>query len=199
MCRPVRKTLAFTRKSFIIATPPKLYVTVSWKAPSRSSAMNPTIVAALVGLLGIPLGVVLKEMLPRWLSRGPKGHSLLGDWDSSWGPYPEGPLNQHEILTIESQHGFQIFGSSHRPEEPDKKWKVEGRYDGTFLQMYYFPSSDSKDTDFLDYGCYFLKRKAAGNLEGYSTGFGAYDENLSKEAITADYHVIHRHSVSAQR
>jgi hypothetical protein len=44
-----------------------------------------------------------------------------------------------------------------------------------------------------------LKRKAAGNLEGYSTGFGAYDENLSKEAITADYHVIHRHSVSAQR
>jgi hypothetical protein len=161
--------------------------------------MSPTIVAALIGLIGISLGAVLNEVLPRWLMRGPKGHSLLGDWDSSWGPYPEGPLNQREILTIESHRGDQVTGSSHRPEEPDKKWKVEGRYNGTFLQMYYFPSSDSKDTDFLDYGCYFLKRKAAGNFEGISSGFAAYDEDLSKEAITADYHVISRHSATARK
>jgi hypothetical protein len=161
--------------------------------------MNSTIIAAIIGLVGIVVGAILKEVLPKLLSRGPKGHSLLGDWDSSWGPFPSGPLTQYETLTIHQQRGFTIAGTSTRAEQPDKKWKVEGRYDGTFLQMYYFPSKDSKDTDFLDYGCYFLKRKAAGNFEGYSTGFGAYDEEISKEGITADYHVMTRHVVGPTR
>lgn len=159
--------------------------------------MNATIIAALIGLAGIIIGAILKEVLPgslvvQWFSRTAKGHNLVGEWDSSWKTLPDGQLTYHEVLKIDRQRGVRISGTVLRDEQPDKKWEVEGRYDGMFLQMYYYPSRSSKNVDFLDYGCYFLKRKADGSFEGYSTGFGTYDEEISKEGITTDYHVLKR-------
>ena len=159
--------------------------------------MNPTIIAAIIGVLGVFIGAVLKEVLPgslvvQWFSRTPKNHNLIGDWKSSWGPLPDGPLAYHEVLTIHRQRGVNISGTASRDEQPEKKWQVEGRYDGMFLQMYYYPSGNSRNVDFLDYGCYFLKRKADGSFEGFSTGFGPFDEESSKEGITTDYHVLKR-------
>jgi hypothetical protein len=142
------------------------------------------------------VGALLKEVFPliaRW-SRTVKGHNLIGIWDSAWGRLPNGPPIHHESLTFERQQGFDVSGTAVSTEQPQKKWEVKGRYDGTFLQMYYYPSGSSQDSDFLDYGCYFLRRRADGSFEGYSTGFGVDDENggASTEGITTDYHILKR-------
>jgi hypothetical protein len=56
------------------------------------------------------------------------------------------------------------------------------------LQMFYSPSRSSKDTDFQDYGCYFLKKRSRGaEYEGRSTGFGPSDKT-GKDELSVDHH-----------
>ncbi|MBI3599641.1 MAG: hypothetical protein HY097_03240 [Nitrospinae bacterium] len=158
--------------------------------------MDSTIVAALIGIAGIVIGAILKEVLPasrfiRFLSGKPMRHSIIGNWKSSWGRLPNGPVKYHELLKITKQSGDFIRGTITREEEPNKLWEFEGRYDGQFLQLYYFPSKDAMNTDFLDYGCYFFRRAANGSFVGYSTGFGNYEET-SDEGTSTDYHEMRR-------
>ena len=156
--------------------------------------MDPVILAALIGVVGVIIGAVLQAALPgstlvARLSGKPKGHSLVGAWKSSWGPLPGGPPNSSEHLTISRQRGDRLWGHITRDEELDRVWDVEGRYDGQFLQLLYFPSRKAKDPDFLDYGCYFFRRRADGSFVGYSTGFGEHQQG---EGISTDYHELRR-------
>jgi hypothetical protein len=156
---------------------------------------SPTVIAAIIGLLGVIVGAFLNATLPMLIQsfgRTAKRHSLVGEWDSSWGKLPHGPLEHHEILKITKQHGVEVSGIARRIEQPGKEWEVKGRYDGTFLQMYYYPSANAKNIDFLDYGCYFLKRRADGSFEGFSTGFGTDDYEPSQEGITTEFHMLKR-------
>jgi hypothetical protein len=160
----------------------------------KTNPMNPTVLAAIIGVVGVALGALLKEFLPVIIAKlKPKDqvHNLVDDWMSSWGPLPNGPAKYSEDLRIYEQDGYEIKGEATRSEESGKKWEVRGRYEGQFLQMYYFPSADSKDKDFLDYGCYFLKRKSDGSFEGYSTGFGK-SKGDSAEVIKTDFHSLKR-------
>src|SRR5258708_28696898 len=105
--------------------------------------MNPIVIAALIGAVGVIIGAALKEVFPlivRLFSRPAKGHNLIGTWDSAWGHLPSGPPIHHETLTFERQQGVDVSGTAVRDEQPQKKWEVQGRYDGVFLQMYYYPS-----------------------------------------------------------
>ncbi len=159
--------------------------------------MNPTIITSLIGvggaIIGAIIGAILNHVLPdskfvQWFKSKSGRHSLVADWKSSWGPLPEGPLKYQETVKIYRQRGFDIWGTATRNDEPKKKWELRGRFSDQFLQMYYFPSKDSKDIDFLDYGCYFLKKTADGSFKGYSTGFG----KTSSDNITTDYHELRR-------
>jgi hypothetical protein len=116
--------------------------------------------------------------------------NLVSPWDSTWyeGPKKRGEKS-HEYLEIYRQEGYEIFATATRKKEPDKKWEIRGRWDGFFLQMYWFPSSDSKKRfDSLDYGCYFFERKGDGSFVGFSTGYG----KRKKPKIATDYHELKR-------
>ena len=156
--------------------------------------MDSDVTAALIGVAGVAIGAVLNNVLPesslmRWLSGKPSRASLKGRWRSAWGPLPEGPVKFEEILIISRQRGEKVWGVIDRESEPNKKWDFEGRFNDQFLQLYYFPSSKAKDADFLDYGCYFFRKKADGTFVGYSTGFGIEGK---VEGITTDYHELRR-------
>ena len=160
--------------------------------------MSPEIVAALIGLAGSAIGGLATHFLPTLplfhrLSSKTRHHSVVGDWDSSWGPLPSGPIKHTEFLRIEKQRGQQVEGYFEKDDLPNRRWHVEGRYDGLFLMLFYWPAEDSKDRDFLSHGCYFLTRKADGSFEGYSSGYGEGDDPDDKaEGISSDFHVLRR-------
>lgn len=121
----------------------------------------------------------------------PPGRSLKGSWKSSWGPLPECALKYSEDVEIIKQNGYEILAKATRTENNIRReWDIQGRYDGLFLQMYYYPVVST--TDALDYGCYFLKKKADGSFDGYSTGFGNNDDGVTEEGITTDFHHLKR-------
>lgn len=158
--------------------------------------MDSTTAAAILGFIGVVLGAFLQAILPGsrllyWLTSKRPYHSLIGDWNSHWGPLPEGPVQQCEVLTVAGQRGVKVWGSIKMDAEPTMRWKFEGRYDGQILQLYYYPSPDALDTDSLDYGCYFLRRRTDGSFVGYSIGIGVY-ENPPKDNVYIDYHVMKR-------
>jgi hypothetical protein len=84
-----------------------------------------------------------------------------------------------------------VSGYVTREDQPKRKWKIDGRYDGHFLQLNYYPARDATDSDFLDYGCYFFTRRADGSFIGYSTGFGPYDEKPD-EGLSIKVHRLRR-------
>lgn len=160
--------------------------------------MDTAIVTTLIaGSFGIVTAAVT-HFLPTLpfihrLSSKTRHHSLIGNWESAWGPQPKGPTKHKEILKILKQTGNRVEGIIDREEEPNRKWQVEGRYDGLFLQLFYFPAADAKDTDFLSHGCYFFTRKQDGTFEGYSTGFGDWDDEKQREAgVSTDFHTLKR-------
>lgn len=158
--------------------------------------MDNTILAALIGIVGIIIGAILNSLLPgskfaNWLAGKSRNHTLIGTWDSIWGPLPNGPTKYQELMVITKQSGQRIKGFINKGNEPEKKWEIEGRYDGHFLMIIYYPAKDAKNSDFLDYGCYFFQRKADGSFEGYSTGFGSY-EDIIGEGVTTDFHILRR-------
>ncbi len=151
-----------------------------------------TILAAIIGAI---VGAVIQSFLPPYslrllFSRNPNNRSLVGYIDSYWGPAEE-THRFHEVIIISKQRGTMVWGKATRDDEPDKSWDVEGRYDGDYIQMLYFPSKESPNKDFLDYGCYFLKKNTTGIFCGFSTGFGPDEEN-GKDSLSTDYHEMIR-------
>jgi hypothetical protein len=65
--------------------------------------------------------------------------------------------------------------------EPAKKWDLYGDFNGQFLRLFWHPSKDADDKDFLDYGCYFFEKKGTG-FTGYAVG---YDWGTSKTEVCA--------------
>ena len=160
--------------------------------------MDSQIIAAIIGLGGTAVGAVLAHVLPNTqlfhrLSNETRHHSLLGSWHSTWGPMPSGPTKYEEDFIVTKQRGQRVEGYITHAPMPNRRWDFEGRYDGLFLQIYYFPSKQSPDHDFLSHGCYFFTRKADGSFTGYSTGYGE-DEVGGKEGVTTDYHILKRKS-----
>jgi len=158
--------------------------------------MNPSIIAALIGLGGVFFGAYLNVILPDsplyyLLTKTKRRNNLRGVWLSEWGPLSESMTKFNEDLEIYRQRGSDIWARASRHEEPTKKWEVKGRFDGQFLEMYYYPSNKAKNIDFIDYGCYFVQRKADGSFEGFSVGFGKFDEGPG-EGITTDFHKMKR-------
>lgn len=104
---------------------------------------------------------------------------------------PNGPTTYREVLTVTAQRGDRIRGFITAEMNPTWKWEFDGRYNGQFLQLMYRPARDADDADFVDYGCYFLQRKANGTFAGFSTGFGKYELEPA-EGISTDYHEMRR-------
>jgi hypothetical protein len=156
--------------------------------------VDPTITAAIIGgIVALSIAIVKSDFFQNLLPKYRK-HKLIGDWKSSWGPMPKGPAEYKEDIQIKKQSRYEVSGTATLTKGGSKKWEVRGRYDGYFLQLYYFPASDAMDTDFLDYGCYFFKRHSSGKFIGYSTGFGS-NEVDGDEEITADYHTLERKDI----
>ncbi len=97
---------------------------------------------------------------------------------------------------VTSQRGQRIEGHITRStaHEPARRWFIEGRYDGLFLQIIYFPAPDNANADFLSHGCYFFTRKADGSFSGYSTGYDVDEETSTTEGVVTDFHVLIRQS-----
>jgi hypothetical protein len=157
--------------------------------------MHPLLQAGLA-LLCVVLGAILREILPgsRFVARlagKPTGHNILGTWESTWGEPPDGPFDRKENLVVSTQRREHVAGYVTREDQPRRKWEIDGRYDGHFLQLNYYPARDATDTDFFDYGCYFLTRHTDGTFSGYSTGFGPYDEKPG-EGLSIKIHRLQR-------
>jgi hypothetical protein len=159
--------------------------------------MDPQITSAVITAVAGVVGAVLATVLPntRWfqnLISKHGAHSLLGSWVSEWGPLPSGPVRQRENLIITKHVGERIEGYITRDTEQEHRWLIEGRYDGRFLQLLYFPAPDSEDPDFLSHGCYFFERRANGAFVGYSTGYGELDDDPSTEETNTEFHTLKR-------
>jgi hypothetical protein len=131
-------------------------------------------IGALVGAFARPLaeGLVPKNLSDR-LKRVPEPRNRIqGDWDSWWGNSVEQVKANHEVITILRQRGELLWGMAKRDEEPGKVWELEGHFDGYHLQLIYYPSATSENTNFLDYGCYFFVRQGTGIMKGLSVGQG---------------------------
>lgn len=131
------------------------------------------------------------DLIPSIFTRKSGPNVLLGKWDSSWGPSAEEIEKEHETITITRQSGTRIWGTARRAtaDDKDKEWELNGRFDGHFLQMLYYPSKNSPNKDFLDYGCYFFKKQGDGTMKGYSAGFGS-DKGV--DSVTAEHALMRR-------
>jgi hypothetical protein len=159
--------------------------------------MSSDIVAAFITATSGIAGALLAVVLPRatWFERLTSKHgkhSLLGTWISEWGPLPEGPVSSTESLTITKHRREQVSGYITWETHNSRKWLFEGRYDGRFLQLIYFPAPDSEDRDFLSHGCYFFERAANGTFVGYSTGYDADDGDPNTPECRTDFHTLRR-------
>lgn len=158
--------------------------------------MEPWVVESVIGVGCALLGAFFGALLPthflfdRWFNLIEPSKKLVGTtWDSSWWRPNEPTKKYHETLVFTRQSGDQVWARSTREEEPDKLWECAGRYDGRYLQLYYWPSRDSPDSNFLDYGCYFLVRQGDGRMVGYSSGHGP-DEESQEDILTSDNHLL---------
>ena len=155
--------------------------------------------ALLVSLVAAVVGALVQAFASRFIDwwkerknekRQPAQPDIRGDWNSQWGPLPAGPLKYSEVIHITHQEGMKVAGWVSMKAEPGKIWIVEGRFDGQFLQMYYYPKDDL--ANFIDFGCYFFVRQPEGKFIGHSSGFGNYVPGEAPETST-DYHELSRH------
>jgi hypothetical protein len=144
--------------------------------------MEPTILSGIIGAIGTVVGAVLGAILARSevidnIFRRNKFLNLVGKWESVWKDL--GNKNSawsKELLIVERQKGSRIWGHIEMESEPDKRWDFEGNFSGRFLQLMYYPSKNSDNKLFLDYGCYFFELQGDGTFQGYSIGF-SWDRN----------------------
>lgn len=152
---------------------------------------------AIIGAGGAVIGAIIAGLFkyPRIfdsLFSRRSFENLVGEWDSTW--IDEMAEKDHsEVIKITRQRNDRIWGVATRQKEPDKKWELEGFYQGQFLLILYSPSRDAKNQTFLDYGCYFLQRKGNGQFKGFSTGYGANESDSDAEdTISTDRHILSR-------
>lgn len=99
-------------------------------------------------------------------------HTLLGKWESLWVEIVDNDKRtSRELFEITKQRGTRVYGNITMNTEPDKKWDLEGNFNGRFLQLFWSPSKDSNNKLFLDFGCYFFELKGRGLFEGYGVGY----------------------------
>ena len=122
-----------------------------------------TIVGALIGRSDIIDKVFRRSSIPR----------LTGRWESSWSENVGDHLTAFKkIITITKQKGSRIHGNiTMDVVHPDKKWIVEGDFNGRFLRLFWSPSKEADNKLFLDYGCYFFELEGSGCFTGYAVGF----------------------------
>lgn len=151
-----------------------------------------TILAAFIGAFGAICGAIIQAKVPilkslrlKWGK--PQIPSILGSWESMWGE-SYNSLSHKEVVFVSEQLGEKIKGTISWNEKPDRKWDFVGRYDGRFVQLTYYPSSDSLNSNVIDCGCYFLERKGDGHFRGYSTGYDSGYDAESDDYISTDFH-----------
>ncbi|MBA5872350.1 MAG: hypothetical protein GDA68_20470 [Nitrospira sp. CR2.1] len=138
--------------------------------------MDDSIGAALIGAIGLIAAAIIsrESILSRLISRSDVP-SIAGKWDSSWEDCDGDTPNDYcrETLVIESQCGKRVKGHilMHTQSSKDKRWDIEGRFDGRFLQIIYWPSNLADNKHFVDCGCYFFELKGDGSFKGFSIGY----------------------------
>ena len=104
-------------------------------------------------------------------------------WVGNW-KYTDGttkPFQQERVFITEqrrAKEGIRIKGYITFDPDPNKKWWIEGIYSGKFLQILYYPSEESSDAWFIDYGCYFFEANNTGQFIGYSVACESDDEEI---------------------
>lgn len=141
--------------------------------------MEKEVLVAIIGLVGVVIAAVIGALSqnPKLLSslfkkRPQDGHSVVGRWRGVW-KYLWPPVRNNppdEIVVIESQDGMEVKGYITVDKEPDKRWRIEGRFDGRYLQLIYYHDSAAEDKHFHDLGCYFFEKQSDGSFEGMSIG-----------------------------
>ena len=145
---------------------------------------NQLLIAIIPALIGVLIGPFIKQWVENSnlfnKTRGKKNFLVKGKWRSSW--VDIGGLSKtenYEILIIDKQRGDDFSGFIEMESLPDKKWSFKGNlFKERFLQLYYYPSKDSPDKNFLDYGCYFLEVNGDGSFSGKSIGFEYENNNI---------------------
>ena len=146
----------------------------------------PEVLAAIIGGFFIWLVTrAIPTMISNAAARSPVNNSIIGEWDSWWGPTPEEVKRYHEIISIKRYAQDKVRGIAKRDAEPDKEWELEGRFDGHYLQMYYYPSKRSRKPNYTDYGCYFFVPDGD-TMVGLSSGKGP-DEATGKDTVTTEH------------
>src|SRR5579871_673868 len=128
--------------------------------------------SALIGAGGAVLGAAVGALIGKIDSTdifGKQVSNIKGDWESTWTSKDDPSKSGRETLTISKQRGTRVHGRITYEKDIAKKWEFEGRFSGQFLQLYYYPSKESR-VAFLDYGCYFFELRSTGDFEGYSVG-----------------------------
>lgn len=156
------------------------------------SDMN-ALLPILCGASGISIGAVFQALrepnyLSKRLSFTPKRNNVQGTWKSFWGDTESEVRTNEEKIEIIKQRGARVWGRATRRDEPRKIWSIEGRHENDCMMLVYSPAKESKDQDFLDYGCYFLKREPDGLYKGFSTTFG----KGGAQHVAIDWHQMER-------
>jgi hypothetical protein len=150
------------------------------------STWIPEVVAAVAGAFLYAAAYYIFRAIAGYLSRN---KAIKGKWDSWWGPTVDDVKRYHEVIEITDYSVERIRGRAKRDSEPGKEWELEGRFDGHYLQMYYYPSKRSKRPNYTDYGCYFFVPEGRDSMVGLSCGKGP-DEDTGKETITTEHCLI---------
>jgi hypothetical protein len=137
-------------------------------------SMDSTVIASIIGLISATLAAIIRrsDFLDR--VRRPKTFmDLRGDWDSSWSDSSDNDKNlqKNETITITRVRRNRVVGEVKSREYEDKPCRVEGFFNGRFLQLMWSPSKKTATKLIDDYGCYFFEKQADGTFKGYSVGF----------------------------
>jgi hypothetical protein len=136
--------------------------------------MDPVIVGALIGVVGVIGGVLLQHFLPdilaRLSSRDDPIPDIVGEWDGEWYFEKDGKqdLYTKDKILIEKRKGFRIFGKGKDPAIPDQ-YVIRGRFSmsNIFTLSYRFPKGPISLT-----GVVLLKLDPSGNhFDGWWWGY----------------------------
>ncbi len=149
-------------------------------------AFGIAVIAAVVGAVLFAVWQSGYRHITGYLSRN---KAIKGKWDSWWGPTIQERKKYHEVIEITEYDAERVRGRAKRDSEPGKEWELEGRFDGHYLQMVYYPSKRSQRPNYTDYGCYFFIPEGRDTMIGLSCGKGP-DEETGKETLTAEHCLI---------
>jgi hypothetical protein len=150
--------------------------------------MDTTIIVGIIGAVSTIIAALIgrSDVMDKIIS-GPNISRITGRWESSWSETENNTeKNYKEIFHITKQKGAKIYGYITMDTESDKKWDIYGDFNGQFLRLFWHPSKDAENDDFVDIGCYFFEKKGT-DFTGYAVG---YDFGTSK--IEIGPHILKR-------